>query len=95
MGQATVTGEQVCRAMVSNNITRVDHHKCSICGEWVCYVRQAMNLYFDPGCGCMPGTGAVYALWQEAADWINMQSNKEAQNNIKSQFGMAVEHIKD
>lgn len=29
------------------------HHECSICDEWVYWICDGTNLYFDPNCGCL------------------------------------------
>jgi hypothetical protein len=82
-----VNGERVKEAMIAANIAFVDHHDCAICGGMVYYVRQGDLLYFDPHCGC-GGSGPLEPRsWQDAADWINMQT-PEWQATIAKQFGI-------
>jgi len=88
MSEALVTGEQVREAMMSANITRVDHHPCGICGFMVHYFREGDLLYFDPGCSCVAGNGPELRPWDDAAAWINMQSKDEWRDKLRKQFGL-------
>lgn len=83
----TVTGQQVMDAMISKDITHTDHHNCGICGEMVFYSRHEDQLFFNPGCGCC-WSPAEPRDWEEAANWINMQTNAEIKNQIAKRFGL-------
>ena len=82
-----VTADQVRDAMIAAQIDRVEHHDCSICGYSCAYFRQDDQLYFDPGCRCSSGSVRL-SSWQDAADWINMQSKESAAEVIAARFGL-------
>jgi hypothetical protein len=82
-----VTGEQVRDAMITANITRVEHHDCGGCGVVVFYSRIGENLYFNPGCGCKWSPSEPRA-WSDAADWINMQTSEEWRQKLRAAFGL-------
>jgi len=84
-----ITGEQVKTAMIEADIIRVDHHDCGGCGSMVFYSREGENLYFNPSCDCV----SYYAPpepreWEEAANWINMQSSEEWRTKLMKRFGL-------
>lgn len=83
-----ITGEQVKEAMIAANITYVPHHECGGCGCMVSYQREGEQLIFDPRCGCTSLGYVEPRSWQSAADWINMQSNPDAKQNIAKRFGV-------
>jgi hypothetical protein len=85
-----VTAEHVRDAMIAAGIERADHHECSICHYMCAYFREDDRLYFDPGCDCNSG-GFRSSTWQQAADWINMQSHPRAKENIARRFGIGIE----
>ena len=83
-----VTGEQVKAAMIAADIARVDHHECGGCGWMVYYFRDGEDLFFDPSCDCSSGSGQREATWDDAAEWINMQTNEVSRNRIAGAFGL-------
>ena len=83
-----VTGEEVKAAMIAAGIACVDHHDCSFCGYTTGYFRDGANLYFDPGCSCTPGAKPELRDWNDAADWINMQSDPAWRDRIAERFGL-------
>lgn len=85
-----ITGEQVREAMIAAGITVVNHHECSICGVPVCYFRVDDRLYFDSSCDCASSTPRQ-SSWEEAADWINMQSKPEHRAILMRLFGLREE----
>lgn len=82
-----VTGEQVRNAMKDAGITVVDHHTCGICGVMVFYSRDNDQLFFNSGCGCM-GSPPQPRNWDDAAEWINMQSVPEIRQKLATKFGL-------
>lgn len=89
-GEATqnVTGEQVRQAMAAANITYVEHHECCGCGYMTNYRVQDGRLYFDPGCHCTRGAGWRLTSFDEAADWINIQTNEDVRLQLRVKFGL-------
>jgi hypothetical protein len=73
--------------MIAAGIERVEHHDCAICNFKCAYFRQGDQLYFDPRCYCSRGSIRV-SPWQEAADWINMQSKPDIKERIAAKFGI-------
>jgi len=87
-----VTPEEVKAAALVAGITTVDHHDCGGCGVWVKYLIHEEQLYFDSNCGCSSyKTVPRPCDWDEAAEWINMQSNPESRVSIAKQFGLDLE----
>lgn len=82
-----ITADEVKNAMIAKGIGGVEHHDCSICHGTVSYVRQGARLFFDPHCGCAGDGPLEPRTWQDAADWINMQS-PEWQVKIAGRFGI-------
>jgi len=82
-----VTGAEVKAAMMEKNISVVKHHDCCICGVWVEYKRHEERLFFDSSCGCL-GSDPEPREWDDAADWINMQSNPDNKKEIAARFGI-------
>ena len=83
-----VTGEQIKEAMIAANIIIVSHHDCAICGEYTFYIRQENKLFYDSSCGCGISTPS-YRLWDDAAEWINMQS-EEVARKLAAKFGLNI-----
>ncbi|MBL4866391.1 MAG: hypothetical protein JKY67_08450 [Pseudomonadales bacterium] len=83
-----ITGKDVWAAMVDEEILHVAHHQCSFCCSMVYYFRVDDRLFFDPSCACASGGGPEERSWDEAADWINMQSDDAHKNDIKKRFGL-------
>lgn len=83
-----VTGEQVKAAVMASGITLININSCSICKEWIAYVVNNGNLYFDPSCRCSIAFAADPRTWGSAADLINMQTNETARTRILAGFGM-------
>lgn len=81
-----VTGNEVKTAVLAANLTRISHHECGICGVMVGYEVRGEELYFDSGCDCSGGSNLRHCDWEDAAHWINMQSNEEARANLKARF---------
>lgn len=87
--KVTVTGEEVKSAMINAGIEKVNHHDCCICGVITYYFREGEQLGFNSGCGCGFGEWKPRPCeWKEAANWINMQKNEEARENIAKSFGI-------
>ena len=85
-----VTAEQVKAAMMAANLDWAVSHDCSICGTDVGYVRVGDRLYFRPACHCSFSPEEP-RTWQDAADWINMQSGDEHKAKIAARFGLALQ----
>lgn len=86
-----VTADQLKDAMIEKGIFVVDHHPCGLCGYMTKYVRSGNRIWFDRGCDCM-GNGQNFETrsWQDAANWINMQSNPAVQQRLAREFGLEV-----
>lgn len=84
-----ITGEQVKKAMIDNNIDRVDHHDCGGCGAMVYYYREDEYLFFNSNCGCSSfRTVPKREDWRDAANWINMQTNEDVRKDLMKRFGL-------
>jgi hypothetical protein len=84
-----VTGEEVKTAMVAAGIERVDHHDCGCCGMMVYYHRENDQLFFNPACDCVwHYSPPEPRSWDEAADWINMQSDPKWNADLRARFGL-------
>ncbi|MEW8193288.1 MAG: hypothetical protein AB2793_06240 [Candidatus Thiodiazotropha sp.] len=84
-----ITGEQVKTAMIEKNITHVKHHECGLCSHMVYYSREGDQLFFHPHCGCVSYYNPPEPCeWEEAADWINTQSNDEVRSMLAARFGL-------
>lgn len=84
-GEAMVTGKQVQDAVYAANVTYIPYYTCGCCGEVVAYFVQGGNLYLDPSCGCATFTIQPKS-WDDAAEWINMQSDDTAKAKIMQKF---------
>lgn len=84
-----VTGEDVRRAAQLSGATKIDNHTCSICGYMTRYLIVEGALYYDRGCHCVPNQPDSVSPrdWEEAAGWINQQTNEEFKRNIMARFG--------
>lgn len=85
-----VTGDEVRQAMTEAGIDRVDHHDCGLCGYMTAYIRRSEALYFDRGCDCSWG-GWEERSWDDAAEWINMQSDDQSRAKLRTAFGLPPE----
>jgi hypothetical protein len=84
-----VSAQEVRDAALSAKITHVNHHRCSICDSMVGYYIENGDLFFDSMCDCTSlWSQPQECLWQEAADWINMQTDVSYQEEIMKSFGM-------
>lgn len=83
-----VTAEQVRAAVLAAGIVEIPHHDCAACGEWVRYIVHRESLYFDPSCGCAWTPFPEPREWQNAADWINMQSSDNVRSELMKRFGI-------
>lgn len=83
-----ITAEQVKQSMLDKNITHVDHRECGGCKHMVYYSRVFDRLYFNPGCSCSGYNSKEPREWEEAARWINMQSQDEIRVKIATRFGL-------
>jgi len=89
MGLRDVTGDEVKQACLDKEISWVDHHECSICDRMVGYIVEGEQLLFSPGCRCVLSfTPPEPRSWDEAADWINMQSDADCKRRIAARFGI-------
>jgi hypothetical protein len=82
-----ITGDQVRAAVEAAGITTIDHHDCGLCGAMVYYSVDGGRLYFNPGCDCR-WTPREPRSWDDAADWINMQSQEPARAEVARRFGI-------
>lgn len=86
-----VTANEVQKAVIDNNINVIPHHECAICGEWVAYEVYNKQLFFNSNCGCSSfWSPVILCSWQDAADFINMQSNPRVRVEIASLFGLTI-----
>jgi hypothetical protein len=85
--ETPVTGDQVREAMQAAGITYVEHHACGLCGYMTNYQVIDGALYFYPGCDCSYGPRERRSF-QDAADWINMQSSDTARARLLQRFGL-------
>lgn len=83
-----VTGEEVRQAVTAAGIARVDHHKCSMCGYMTHYSVNDGQLFFNPGCHCGTWRGPEPKSWDDAAAWINMQSDPAWNVKLRAAFGI-------
>lgn len=83
-----VTGEEVKKAVLEKDISSINHHDCCICGFMVKYLVVEGRLFFDPSCNCSSGGGPEPCDWEEAAKWINVQSNPEIKKKLAARFGI-------
>lgn len=86
-----VTAKQVKTACLAAKIVRVPHHDCGLCGSWTCYRVQDGNLFFDSSCDCCPPSEPQPRAWDDAADWINMQTDDVHRNRLMQAFGFPVD----
>lgn len=82
-----VTAEQVQAAVLAKRITKIDHHRCSMCQHMVFYSVIDGSLFFNAGCGCAWESPRA-CNWQEAANYINMQTDESVRLWVLKQFGM-------
>ena len=72
---------------VKNNIYRIPHHECSICGHMVQYEVYREELFFNSSCECV-SSNVSKRTWEDAAEWVEMQSNEDAKKRILKVFGL-------
>lgn len=84
-----ITSEQVRDAMLSSGVEIVDHQECGHCGEKTFYSRMNDRLFFNAGCGC-GWRSPEPRSWEDAAHWINLQSNDVCQQDLMERFGFSV-----
>jgi hypothetical protein len=85
-----VTGEEVRTAVLASGISRIDHHTCSICGCMTYYEVEGQELFFNPNCGCTKYFTEPYPRsWDNAAEFINMQSTPSVRAEVAESFGFA------
>ena len=90
-----VTADQVKEAVAKAGLTKIDHHDCSLCGVMTCYTVRDGELFFNSACGCSYSPPR-HCSWDEAADYINMQTRKSEKwgdvgARIAKQFGIELE----
>jgi len=83
-----VTAEEVKKAVQDKDIKTIDHHNCGLCHIMTKYIIEGDKIFFDPSCDCCSSRGMEERSWQEAADFINMQSNLEIKNKLAKTFGL-------
>lgn len=83
-----VSGDQIKATMIDQNIRYVQHHACSICDEFVYFVREGDHLFFDSSCGCAQ-SNPTPRDWNDAAEWINEQTNPDYQVELLKRFGFS------
>ena len=89
-----VSASDVQKAVIDNNINIVPHHECAICGEWVAYEVYSEQLFFNSNCGCSSFWSPVsQRSWQDAADFINCQSDPQVQVRVAALFGIEMESV--
>lgn len=82
-----ITGQQIQDAMKSKSITSVIHHDCGCCGAWTEYRVEQGDLLYDSSCDC--GRSAPRRVgFQDAANWINMQSEDSVKVELMARFGL-------
>lgn len=82
------SGPEIKHCMAEHNITKVDHHTCGICHYMTNYYVSDGQLHFDPGCDCTGGGGWRESSFQDAAEWVNMQSIEANKIDIAKKFGV-------
>lgn len=86
-----ITANQVKDGMTRNGIITVDHHSCGFCDYMTKFVREGDELFFDPGCDCVPYIKNLEPReFQDAADWVNMQSDPDIKSKLAAKFGVVV-----
>lgn len=83
-----ITAEQVKDAVRDAGIIEIPHHDCGGCGVWVRYIVQDGYLFFDARCDCSQLSYPEPRDWQDAANWINMQSSSENRIELMRRFGI-------
>lgn len=87
------SADEVKKSVVDNDIHVIPHHECGICGEWVAYDVDGEQLFFNSTCGCSSFSSPMIPRpWQDAADFINLQSDPMVRERVASLFGLAIRH---
>jgi hypothetical protein len=84
-----ITAAQVQAAVLSKQITKIDHHRCSLCNHMVYYLVIGGELFFNPGCDCK-WEDPEPRDWQDAANFINMQTNEIIRSQLMKQWGFGI-----
>ena len=101
-----VTAEQVKTAAIAAGKTFIENHRCGGCNSVVGWILVTMpngdrDPFYDSNCGCVKyETRPTYAGWQDCADFVNIQTNLEARNNVRERCGLPpepepVQEVKD
>ncbi len=86
---SNVSGEQVKTAVMTAGIVFIEHHSCAICNYMTRYIHANGDLYFDAGCYCGRTMSDLEPRgWDDAARWINTQSNETVKVEIAKRFGI-------
>lgn len=86
-----VSANEVRDAVLAAEIHFIPHHTCGLCEGMVAFfVSQNGTLFFDPSCDCSSRVRVEPRSWQDAADWINMQSNPEVRIGVAARFGLVL-----
>ena len=85
-----VTAQQVFDAAVESGEQWVPHHACGICGVMTGFILDDESISFDSSCGCASSYPQP-RTWQDAADWINMQSDPKHAAEIAKRFGLVLD----
>jgi hypothetical protein len=87
-----VTVQELQDSCMAKDIWYVDHHDCSICGEWTRYLidSEINAVYYDSSCGCSSSCPTPRS-WDEVAEFVNMQSQSEIKKEIALRFGIELE----
>jgi hypothetical protein len=85
-----VTPEEVKKSMEENDITKVSHHDCGICGYETAYHIRDGEVAFDHGCHCTGQELGNYSDrdWSSISGWINMQSKPENKRRLAAKVGI-------
>lgn len=84
-----VTHDEVRDAVAAAGITRIDHHKCSLCGIMTFYSVNHGKLFFSSSCDCPRYWSELSELpWSDASNWINTQDNDVSKATLAIAFGI-------
>jgi len=86
---SAISAEQVKSAALAAGLSFVVNHDCAICRVDVGYVIDGEKLFYRSGCGCSWSPDREIP-WQEAADWINLQSDEKVRRNVASRFAVTL-----
>lgn len=85
-----ITGEELKRAAMAAKIVRVEHHACAGCNYMTAWIISSEgHLGFDTGCDCTYQAGGIEPrTWDDAARWVNMQTNGAVKEALLRSFGI-------